>query len=103
MRAKLKYWVWVPQSWQAPLSNRPKMVQAPSGACTFTDCRETERPRSGQTVSGYGNKLPTPYMVQFAGRWRRVYAACFGNAATLYIGKPGEWIATVETIDGRPT
>ena len=103
MRAELKHWVWVPQeSGMDPLRNRPKMVQRPSSLCTFTDCREKERPRFGQTVSGYGNKIPTRYMVQFAGRWRRVYAACFGNAATLYIGQPGDWIATIEAIDGQP-
>lgn len=26
-------------------------------------CRETARPRKGQTQSGYGRALPTPYMV----------------------------------------
>lgn len=58
--------------------------------------RETEAPRSGQTQTGYGSKLPTPYMVQWEGRWRRVYAACYGNAASHYIGRPGAWLATVD-------
>jgi len=103
MRAHLKYWIRVPQdSGIDPLRNRPKMVLHPSSLYTFSDCRETSLPRSGLTGSGYGNRLPTRYMVQFAGRWRRVYAACFGNSATLYIGKPGEWLATVESVDGRP-
>ena len=59
------------------------------------EAKETERPMSGQTVYGYGNRLPTSYMVKLHGRWRRVYAACYGNAASFYIGKPGAWLATV--------
>lgn len=42
-------------------------------------------PRSGQTVSGYGGKLPTSYRLTYAGRNRRVYAMCYGNAASLYV------------------
>jgi hypothetical protein len=48
-----------------------------------------------QTASGYGSKLATQYMVQWSGRWRRVYVACYSNAGTAYIGKPGDWLATV--------
>lgn len=58
--------------------------------------KETETPQSGQTVTGYGAKLPTPYLVKWAGQWRRVYAACYGNAASHYIGKPGAWLATFD-------
>lgn len=47
------------------------------------------------TATGYGSRIPTVYMVQWQGRWRRVYAACFGNAASTYIGKAGDWLATV--------
>ena len=49
--------------------------------------KETETPRSGQTASGYGRRLPTPYMVMVDRVWRRVYCVCFSNAGTLYIGK----------------
>lgn len=49
-----------------------------------------------QTATGYGRKLTTPYMVQWEGRWRRVYCCQFSNAGTLYIGKPGAWLATVD-------
>ncbi len=48
-----------------------------------------------QTASGYGRKLATRHMVKWSGRWRRVYVACFSNAGTAYIGKPGAWLATV--------
>jgi len=47
------------------------------------------------TATGYGSRIPTVYMVQWQGRWRRVYAACYGNAASTYIGKAGDWLATV--------
>jgi hypothetical protein len=60
------------------------------------ELRETETPRSGQTLTGYGAKLPSPYMVRHEGRWRRVYVANWGNAGTAYIGKPGAWEATVD-------
>lgn len=47
------------------------------------------------TATGYGNRIPTVYMVKWQGKWRRVYAACYGNAASTYIGKPKAWLATV--------
>ena len=47
--------------------------------------KETEAPRHG-SATGYGRKIPTRYMVWLNGRWRRVYAYCFSNAAALYIG-----------------
>lgn len=51
------------------------------------------------TASGYGNRIPTRYMVQLNGRWRRVYCAVWGNAGTAYLlGRAGEWLATVEEI-----
>ena len=46
--------------------------------------------------TGYGAKIKTPYMVKVAGRWRRVYAACWGYGATYYIGKVGAYEWTVE-------
>jgi hypothetical protein len=48
------------------------------------------------TATGYGNRIPTAYMVKWEGRWRRVYAACYGNAASTYIGKANAWLATVD-------
>lgn len=60
------------------------------------DAMESPAPRSGQTLTGYGAKIPTPYLVKWAGRWRRVYVACYGNAGSAYIGKPGAWLATVD-------
>lgn len=60
------------------------------------EARETLQPRSGLTQTGYGPAMPSPYMVRWAGRWRRVYVACYGNASTAYIGKPGNRLAIVD-------
>lgn len=49
-----------------------------------------------ETASGYGRKLTSPYVVKWRGRWRRVYVCLISNAGTSYIGKPGDWIATVD-------
>lgn len=47
--------------------------------------KQTEAPRH-YSATGYGRKIQTSYMVWINGRWRRVYAYCFSNAASLYIG-----------------
>lgn len=49
--------------------------------------RETEPPRSGATVSGYGDYLPTRWEVLVGNRWRRVRCICHSNVGTLYIGR----------------
>lgn len=46
----------------------------------------TDEPTYNRTVTGYGGKLPTPYMLTLDDRRkRRVYAMCYGNAASLYV------------------
>ena len=39
------------------------------------------------TASGYGKRIPTFYMVQWQGKWRRVYCCIYSNVCTCYIGK----------------
>lgn len=34
------------------------------------------------TVSGYGSKIPTQYMVYWCDKWRRVYCDSYGNGAS---------------------
>ena len=42
--------------------------------------------RERRSRDGYGGKLTTPYIVRCAdGRERRVWAMCYGNAASHYI------------------
>jgi hypothetical protein len=65
---------------------------------TETEFKETDLPKTGQTVSGYGARIPTPYMVKFNGKWRRVYACCYGNAPTLYIGRNFGTVETLATV-----
>lgn len=54
-----------------------------------TGIKTTETPRKGQTVSGYGGSVPTPYMIQYAGLWHRVLMMQYGNSGTAYIVKGG--------------
>lgn len=58
------------------------------------EARQTEAPRNPY-ATGYGARIPSRWQVKWAGRWRRVYVACFSNSGTAYIGKPGAWLATV--------
>jgi hypothetical protein len=39
------------------------------------------------TASGYGARIPMPYMVQVFGKWRRVYCRIYSNIGTLFIGR----------------
>lgn len=48
------------------------------------------------TATGYGPRIPSSFMVRYNNKWRRVYVACFGNAGTAYLGKPGAWLCTVD-------
>lgn len=51
--------------------------------------RTTPAPNS-RCTSGYGSKLPTPYMVRTVDqKWRRVYMRCYSNAGTLYVFHDG--------------
>lgn len=47
------------------------------------------------TASGYGQRIPTRYMVHHNGKWRRVYCCCFSNVGRLYIGKLSSEAITV--------
>ena len=51
------------------------------------------------TASGYGRRIPMRYMVQWHGRWRRVYVCQQGNAGTVYIGNLADGI-TVQELCG---
>jgi hypothetical protein len=47
-------------------------------------------PRRGQTVSGYGGRIPTRHKIRYRGadgvrRWHRVYVMSYGNAGSAYI------------------
>jgi hypothetical protein len=63
--------------------------------------KETETPRHGHTASGYGARIPTRYMVYYRRRWRRVYAICYSNASTLFIGKKYDCRLTVTIEEAR--
>ena len=48
--------------------------------------RDNRAPRYGNTVSGYGRKLPTKYRIKFTdNRIRRVYVMQYGNSGSAYV------------------
>ena len=50
------------------------------------------------TASGYGGRIPTRWMIRYAGRWRRVYMMVYSNAGTAYIFvKGGKHIVDIDT------
>lgn len=51
------------------------------------------------TSSGYGSKIPTQYMVQWEGKWRRVYCKIYSNIGTCYIGKITDGLFLNDTIE----
>ena len=63
---------------------------------TYTDpalvsgVKVTDVPTSGQTVSGYGGRIPTRYMVRYDGRWHRVRMMQYGNSGSAYITVRGQ-------------
>lgn len=57
-----------------------------SFASERVECKTVPAPRV-YSATGYGSRLPVPYMVRFNGRWRRVYCRIYSNNGTLYIGK----------------
>jgi len=38
-----------------------------------------------ETATGYGDKLTTPYKIQYKGHNRRIYCICHSNIGTLYV------------------
>lgn len=40
-----------------------------------------------QTATGYGKRIATATMINYRGKWRRVYCAIYSNIGTCYIGK----------------
>lgn len=63
---------------------------------SVTGVRTTDVPKGGQTVTGYGGKIPTAHMIEYLGKWRRVYAMAYGNGSTPYVLVKGE----VVVLDG---
>lgn len=53
--------------------------------------KETDAPRN-YSRTGYGSKIPTSTLVEYLGRWRRVYCRIYSNIGTSYIIVRGEKI-----------
>lgn len=54
-----------------------------------SDAKITEAPVN-RSVTGYGPKVPTRYMVRIGTRWHRVYMAQYGNSGSAYVRLEGE-------------
>jgi hypothetical protein len=66
----------------------------------ITDARITDTPRC-PTVTGYGRKIPTCFMLRYGQRWHRVYMMQYGNAGTPYIIKGGVDLVFPTATDHR--
>lgn len=71
-----------------------------SAGCV-SEVKTTPQPTYGQTVSGYGGKIPTRYMVKYCNRWKRVYAMSYGNSASLYIITSGQDVFLDGTTESK--
>lgn len=52
--------------------------------------RVTAIPKAGLSSTGYGGKIPTRYLLFYAGRERRVYLMSYGNGASPYVIVKGQ-------------
>ena len=53
--------------------------------------KETECSYSN-SKTGYGDKIPTQYMVFIDNKWRRVYCRVYSNSGTCYVLIKGELV-----------
>ena len=53
-----------------------------------SDAKITEAP-ANRSVTGYGPKIPTRYMVRIGTRWHRVYMVQYGNSGSAYVRLEG--------------
>jgi hypothetical protein len=77
-----------------------KLLNDGAGEHVHCDVKESLLPwqKRGlqETVSGYGLKLTSRFMILFKNKWRRVYICQMGNSGVAYIGKPGRWEGIVD-------
>ena len=57
-------------------------------------CRPLAHHRNGlqYTRSGYGSRIPTPFMIKFEGRLCRLYCTQYSNCGTVWFQRFGERI-----------
>lgn len=71
-------------------------IESPYRAVTYLEessieaRRVTSVPRSGQTRSGYGGRLPTAWQLRIGGRWYRVRIMCWSNTGSAYVERGGK-------------
>lgn len=55
----------------------------------ITDVKITTAPFN-RSVTGYGGKIPTRYMLQISKRWHRVYVMQYSNSGTAWVSYKGQ-------------
>ena len=70
---------------------------APSYVCEIAPTIDVKLVRlvyTGSSTTGYGSALPTDKMIRLPGChiWRRVYATCWGNSASIWVKIKGDKI-----------
>ena len=50
----------------------------------YNKVKETKCPRSNSRT-GYGDKIPTQYLVFIENKWRRIYCRQYSNIGTCYV------------------
>ena len=70
----------------------PKYTDSEVHSVTYLDddfivsTAQVDAPKSNQSATGYGKKIPTTWVACcLDNRVRRVYAICYGNASSLYV------------------
>lgn len=53
-------------------------------AARVLDAKVTDAPLQ-RTATGYGPKIPLPYMLKIGTRWHRVYVVNYGNSGSAYV------------------
>ena len=66
------------------------------------DVKTTVLPARGQTVSGYGDRLPTRFLIKLRqdNRWHRVSVSCYSNAGFVYVMIDRERFGCETALDG---
>ena len=68
----------------------------------FSIYRTLDFPRNHR-ADGYGDQIPTEYMVKYGSRTYRVYAICWSNVASFYIRIKGiQYFIHDYDLDGIP-
>ena len=70
---------------EAPVKRKSIRIGSDPAAQNFASMLGVPTKLPGQDDYGYGSKITTDRQVLIGGRWYRVYATCYGNAASHWV------------------